>query len=159
MTALSTDSQRFDLQNQDPLHTPAPRAVLIAYAAPALSSSFLFTAVSLYLLKFSTDILLMAPATMGLLFGISRFWDAVTDPLVGHLSDRTNTRWGRRRPWLLASAIPVALGYFAVWAPPEGLVGTSLTLWMGAAILVFYAAVTAFSVPYNAPGAELAEGS
>lgn len=158
MTALSTDSQRFDSQNQDPLHTPAPRAVLIAYAAPALSSSFLFTAVSLYLLKFSTDVLLMAPATMGLLFGISRFWDAVTDPLVGHLSDRTNTRWGRRRPWLLASAIPVALAYFAVWAPPEGLVGTSLTLWMGAAILIFFAAVTAFSVPYNALGAELSAG-
>jgi GPH family glycoside/pentoside/hexuronide:cation symporter len=133
----------------------APRAVLVAYAAPALSSSFLFTAVSLYLLKYSTDVLLMAPATMGLLFGLSRFWDAVTDPLVGHLSDRTDTRWGRRRPWLVASAIPVALAYYAVWAPPSELVGSALTLWMGAAILVFYATITAFSVPYNALGAEL----
>lgn len=133
----------------------APRTVLVAYAAPALSSSFLFTAVSLYLLKYSTDVLLMAPATMGLLFGISRFWDAVTDPLVGHLSDRTDTRWGRRRPWLVASAIPVAVAYYAVWAPPSELAGSALTLWMGAAILVFYATITAFSVPYNALGAEL----
>jgi GPH family glycoside/pentoside/hexuronide:cation symporter len=132
--------------------------VLTAYAAPALSSSFLFTAVSLYLLKYSTDVLLMAPATMGLLFGLSRFWDAVTDPLVGHLSDRTRSRWGRRRPWLVASAVPVALAYYAVWAPPAGLEGTSLTLWMGAAILAFYAAVTVFSVPYTALGAELSAG-
>ena len=70
MNALSSDSQTTAsrtsvLQSEDPLHTPVPRAVLVAYAAPALSSSFLFTAVSLYLLKFSTDILLMAPATMG----------------------------------------------------------------------------------------------
>lgn len=133
----------------------APRSVLVAYAAPALSSSFLFTAVSLYLLKYSTDVLLMAPATMGLLFGISRFWDAVTDPLVGHLSDRTDTRWGRRRPWLLASAIPVAVAYYAVWAPPPELEGSALTLWMAAAIVIFYATITAFSVPYNALGAEL----
>jgi GPH family glycoside/pentoside/hexuronide:cation symporter len=136
----------------------APRHVLVAYAAPALSSSFLFTAVSPYLLKYSTDVLLMAPATMGLLFGFSRFWDALTDPLVGHLSDRTHSRWGRRRPWLVASALPVALAYYAIWAPPESLVGDGLTLWMGAAIVAFYAAVTAFSVPYTALGAELSAG-
>ena len=131
------------------------RGLLVAYGAPALASSFLFTAVSLYLLKYSTDVLLMAPATMGLIFGISRFWDALTDPLVGNLSDRTNTTWGRRRPWMIASAIPVALTYYAVWAPPAGLEGNSLTLWMGASIILFYTAITVFSVPYTALGAEL----
>jgi sugar (glycoside-pentoside-hexuronide) transporter len=133
----------------------APRAVLVAYGAPAVALSFVFTAVSLYLLKFSTDVLLMAPATVGMIFAIGRFWDALTDPIVGRLSDRTRTRLGRRRPWLLASALPVALAYAAIWSPPEGLASDWLDWWMGGAILVFYAAVTAFSVPYFALGAEL----
>ncbi len=136
----------------------APRRVLLAYAAPALSSSFVFTAVSLYLLKYSTDVLLIAPATVGLIFGISRFWDALTDPVVGHLSDRTRTRWGRRRPWLIASALPVGATYFAIWAPPSALSGLPLALWMGAAIVLFYTAITAFGVPYLALGAELSAG-
>jgi GPH family glycoside/pentoside/hexuronide:cation symporter len=113
--------------------------------------------VNFYLLKFSTDVLLIAPATVGLVFGIARFWDAFTDPLVGHLSDRTRTRWGRRRPWLAASAIPVAVAYAAIWTPPSGLEGATLIVWMTVAILAFYTAITTFSVPYHALGAELSE--
>lgn len=136
----------------------APRSTLVAYAAPAISTSFVFTAVSLYLLKFSTDVLLLAPATVGLIFAIGRFWDAFTDPIVGHLSDRTKTRLGRRRPWLLASALPVALAYFAIWSPPAFLSDAQLSLWLGVSILGFYTAITAFTVPYTALGAELSSG-
>ena len=55
------------MHHETTTQAPTSRAVLIAYAAPALASSFLFTAVSLYLLKFSTDVLLIAPATVGLM--------------------------------------------------------------------------------------------
>ena len=106
----------------------APRSVLIAYAAPAVATSFVFTAVSLYLLKFSTDVLLLAPATIGLIFAVGRFWDAFTDPIVGHLSDRTRSRLGRRRPWLLAAALPVAGAYLAIWSPPPGVAESQLAL-------------------------------
>jgi GPH family glycoside/pentoside/hexuronide:cation symporter len=127
----------------------------VAYAAPALASSFLFTAVSLYLLKYSTDVLLLAPATVGLIFAVGRVWDALTDPVVGQWSDRTRSKHGRRRPWLVASALPVAVAYVAVWSPPSGLEGSALAAWMGGAILLFYTAITCFSVPYHALGAEL----
>lgn len=132
-----------------------PVSTLVAYAAPAVSSSFIFTAISLYLLKYSTDVLLIAPATVGLIFGVARFWDAVTDPLVGHLSDRTKSRWGRRKPWMVAASLPVGIAYFAIWSPPSSLSGVTLSLWIAAAILVFYTAITTFSVPYTALGAEL----
>jgi len=135
-----------------------PRSVLVAYAAPAVATSFVFTAVSLYLLKFSTDVLLIAPATVGLLFAVGRFWDAFTDPVVGHLSDRTRSRLGRRRPWLLGSALPVAVAYLAIWSPPAAAAEGWLSLWMGGSILAFYTAITAFTVPYTALGAELSAG-
>jgi GPH family glycoside/pentoside/hexuronide:cation symporter len=93
-----------------------------------------------------------------LFFAIGRFWDAFTDPIVGHLSDRTRTRLGRRRPWLLAAALPVSAAYLAIWSPPAALEASQLALWMGGAILLFYTAITAFSVPYTALGAELSAG-
>ena len=111
--------------------------------------------ISMYLLKFSTDVLLIAPAVMGFLFGLSRVWDAISDPLAGYWSDRTQTRFGRRRPWMFASAIPIGLLFFALWAPPVSLSSTALAIWMGAAILLFWTAQTAFGIPHLALGAEL----
>jgi GPH family glycoside/pentoside/hexuronide:cation symporter len=138
--------------------TGTSRPVLFAYAAPALTNSFLFTSISMFLLKYSTDVLLIAPAMIGTIFGLSRLWDAVTDPVAGYLSDHTHTRWGRRRPWMLASAIPAGLTFLAIWAPPGGLEARSLTLWMTASIFLFYTAMTCFNVPYSALGAELSQG-
>jgi len=132
-----------------------PSRVLWAYAAPALTSSVLFAALSLYLLKYSTDVLLIPPAAVGSILAIGRLWDALTDPVVGHSSDRTRSRFGRRRPWLLASALPIAASYVAIWTPPASLTVSGLTLWLGAALLLFYTAITVFGVPHLALGAEL----
>ena len=62
-----------------------PHRVLLAFSAPQLPLSFLFTVISLYLLKYSTDVLLISPAIIGLVFGLSRFWDALTDPVIGFI--------------------------------------------------------------------------
>jgi GPH family glycoside/pentoside/hexuronide:cation symporter len=132
--------------------------VLIAFSAPQLPLSFLFTIISLYLLKYSTDVLLISPAIIGLVFGLSRFWDALTDPVIGFMSDRTSTRWGRRRPWMLLSALPIGLTFIAIWVPPRGLSAGAVSLWIGVAILLFYTAMTTLTVPYVAFGAELSQG-
>ena len=95
---------------------------------------------------------------MGFIFFISRIWDAVSDPLAGYLSDRTRTRWGRRRPWLVAGAIPVGLVFYAMWAPPTDLpAGTSLSVWMGGAIILFYTGMTIFNMPHDSLAAELSD--
>jgi Na+/melibiose symporter-like transporter len=92
---------------------------------------------------------------MGAVFMVGRFWDAASDPLVGYLSDRTRTRWGRRRPWFAAS-VPLFLVCPAmVWSPPETLGGIALLIWVATGMLALDTAFTAFLVPHGALGAEL----
>lgn len=137
--------------------TDAPLGLLqiINYNLPAVGVGFMFFIVTLYLMKFSTDVLLISPAAMGLIFGLSRIWDALTDPVCGYLSDRTNTLFGRRRPWIGFSLLPIAVAFYMLWNPPFSLAGTALVLWMAAAVFLFYTATTVFVVPHTALGAEL----
>ena len=129
--------------------------MLFAFGAPAVGAGYMYLLLALYVMKFSTDVLLIAPAIMGLIFSVSRIWDAISDPLVGYLSDRTTTALGRRRTWILFSFVPIAIGFYAVFAPPVSLSGDALTWWMAASIIGFYSAMTIFFVPHMALGAEL----
>ena len=133
--------------------TPLPK--ILVYALPAVGDGFMTSLVSFFFLKFAADVLLLAPGLMGLLFGLSRIWDAVSDPLVGYWSDRTRSRLGRRRPWLAGGAVPMALFFVALWAPPSFLTGSALVAWLGVAIVLFYSAHTTVAVPHAALGAEL----
>ena len=124
---------------------------------PAIGAGYMYLLMSLYVMKFSTDVLLIAPAVMGAIFSISRIWDAISDPIAGYLSDRTTFRYGRRRTWMLLSFVPISFGFLAVFSPPETMQGQSLDLWMMIAILSFYSAITLFNVSHMALGAELSE--
>ena len=55
----------------------------------------------------------MRPGVAGLVLAVGKVWDAVNDPIVGYLSDRTETRWGRRYPWIVAGAIPFGITFFS----------------------------------------------
>lgn len=127
----------------------------IAYGAPALGTAFYLFFIQFYFLKFSTDVLLAPPAIMGLLFGLGRVWDALTDPLVGYWSDRTRTRIGRRRPWMLASIPLLCVFSLMVWSPPVSVTGGALIAWIAVALLGFYAAYTCYSIPHASLGPEM----
>ena len=135
-----------------------PTARILVYASPLLGAFMAGMLVSFYLLKFATDVLYVGPAVMGSILLAARVWDAVSDPLVGWLSDRTNTRLGRRRPWFLASALPFAVSVVMLWSPPEGLDANALGLWIAIAVFLFYTTYTTFRVPHLALGAELTLG-
>ena len=128
---------------------------LSAYAAPALGFGFTSMLVSTYLMKHATDVLAIAPATMGAVLLGTRLWDAVADPIAGYLSDRTHTRLGRRRPWMLAGAVPLGIAFVALWCPPRGLSGAPLAAWLCVASLLFFSAQTAVRMPHEALAAEL----
>lgn len=133
-----------------------PLRTILLFSAPGLGQGFMFMLTSMYLMKFSTDVLGIAPAAMGVIFLLSRVWDAVSDPLAGYLSDRTRTRLGRRRPWLIAGAVPVGAVFYMMWAPPE-LSPDALVGWMGAAVILFYTGMTIFNMPHDSLAAELTD--
>ena len=98
--------------------------------------------------------LLLAPFAVGLLFAAGRVWDAVSDPIIGALSDRTRTRLGRRRPWMLAGVPLLMLSFVMIWSPPA-LAPAWMYTWTTVGLFAFYTAFTMFSVPHSALGAEL----
>ena len=132
-----------------------PRTTVFAYGLPGIGAGYMYLLIGLYVMKFSTDVLLISPLVMGLIFSASRIWDAISDPLVGYLSDRTRSRYGRRRTWMAASVVPIAGAFVMIFAPPTALSDTGLVIWMAVAIIGWYSMMTAFFVPHLSLGAEL----
>lgn len=104
-----------------------------------------------YLPAFYATVVGMDLATVGLVFMVSRLWSAATDPLVGWASDRTRTRFGRRKPWIMGGGLLFLLSLFAVFAPPAG-VGP---LYLGGWLLLLCLGWTATSTPLYAWGGEM----
>jgi GPH family glycoside/pentoside/hexuronide:cation symporter len=120
--------------------------------AGILYAQMLFTN---YFFKYSTDVLLVAPAAIGTILFATRLWDAFSDPFVGYVSDATRTSWGRRRPWIIASALPVAITTWMIWNPPSVLGTSALFGWTAAALLLWETSMTTAFVPYMALGSEI----
>lgn len=137
-----------------PARTLTSREVVF-YALPRFGSAMMFMMVAVYLPKFYTDTLLLAPAFVAWTFLIGRIWDGLTDPIMGHLSDKTKLGMGRRRPYFLISAVPVGIAFYLLWSPPEALKDWGLFLYLTATYLFAFTCWTIFSIPHNALGAEL----
>jgi GPH family glycoside/pentoside/hexuronide:cation symporter len=131
------------------------RRTLVLYALPTLGMTMMHWLIMVFLLKYSTDTIGVAPVVVGLLFAAGRLWDAASDPVAGWASDRTRSRFGRRRPWMIFAAIPLALAFAALWNPPTGLGPERAPLWLGCCLFLFFGALTASRIPYLALGAEL----
>ena len=97
----------------------------------------------------------VAPALMGIAQSVPRLVDAFTDPIMGNISDNARTRWGRRRPFIFAGAILMALTFPLIFMPVRSLPGPALALWFCAAAILFFLAFTVWSIPWSALGLEL----
>jgi GPH family glycoside/pentoside/hexuronide:cation symporter len=93
----------------------------------------------------------------GIVYLVGRIWDSINDPLVGSLSDRLDTRWGRRRPLLLFGAIPFGLGFILLFVVPPFESETAIVLYYIAVFLFFDTMYTIINVPYSALTPELTE--
>ncbi len=114
--------------------------------------------VSLYLLFYYTDVLELAPSTAGLIYALASLWDGLTDPVMGVLAERTRSRWGRYRPYLLFGAVPLALSYALIFYKPDlgafWLVAYALTTH-----LLFRTLYTIANIPYSSLTARMTEDS
>ena len=157
---MSTASLRAAPEAQPTAPTAPSRlswAAIFDYVAPTFGLGFMFLLISIYVLKFATDVLGMSAAAMGMILLLGRGLDAFVDPIVGYFSDRTNTKLGRRRPWLLASVIPLGLTFILLWAPPRSLSPTMMIAWMAVMVVAFYSATSLLVIPHTALGAELTD--
>ena len=130
-----------------------PWRVLLAYGGLGLPLAALNLPLYVYLPAFYAEEVGLGLATVGLVLFAARLLDTVTDPLIGELSDRLPTRFGRRRPWLVGACPFLLLSTFMLFVP-SGASGAYLFLWTSAA----YVAWTLMLLPYTAWGAELSGG-
>jgi Na+/melibiose symporter-like transporter len=128
------------------------RKALIGWAIGSFSSSVLIGAVGLLHLRFMTDSLGLAIALAGMLVVVSRIYDAVLDPVMGVLSDRTRTPWGRYRPYLLGGSLLSALSLVVMFNVPRSLSGIGLIAYVTFSLLLFSTAYTMWRIPYLALG-------
>ncbi len=110
-----------------------------------------------FVLLYYNQILGIDAFHVSLVLGIAIVFDAITDPIVGSLTDNANTRWGRRHPFMLAAALPLGIGIFGVFMPPEGLSDLGLVLWLLFFVVLTRTVMTFFYVPWGAIAHELTD--
>jgi sugar (glycoside-pentoside-hexuronide) transporter len=142
-------------ESDNPKTKQIPFSFLFFYSLPMVGGGMMNMLIGNYLMKYSTDVLLIAPGMMGLIFFISRIWDAVNDPICGYLSDHSRPRMGRRKSWIFFSMVPTSLSFYMLWNPPQNLDSATLPIWLGLNILIFFTSITALYVPHYSLGAEL----
>ncbi len=120
-----------------------------------LGGNLFFTAMGFWSLNYLTDTALLSAAAAGLAVMVGKIWDAVTDPMMGYLSDRTRSRLGRRRPYMLFGAIPLALAMWFFFTAPTGLSEGSLFAWATLAVCFLNTAYTVVNIPYSSLTPEL----
>ncbi|MEV6110309.1 MFS transporter [Streptomyces sp. NPDC051940] len=153
---MTTAHPRVRLRGKPGPQPKAPARRLVAgYAAGSLVTGTFTTLPGLLLLPYLTDILGVGAALAGAVVFAPKAWDAVLNPMAGRLSDRTRTRWGARRPYVLAGGLAVAAGFLLTFAGPAD--GTAGAWFCAAAFLLTATAFAFFQVPYVAMPAEITD--
>ncbi len=105
------------------------REVKIGFGICDLGGNLFFTVMGFYLLYYLTDTVGLPAHLAGIALMIGKIWDAVTDPIVGDLSDRTRTRWGRRKPWMTIGAFLLFFGMLFLFRKPTWVSAWALFGW------------------------------
>ena len=140
--------------NNTETSVPDPTAKLtftekLGYGLGDAASNFFFQVFNIFLLYYYTDVFGIAPAAVGLMFIVTKVVDAISDPLMGLIADRTQTRWGKFRPYLLFGAIPYGVMGYLMFAGPD-MSDTGKLVYAYATYTLMMLAYTVINVPYSA---------
>lgn len=137
-----------------PTATILPLATRLGWGLGSMPMTIVSLSSNVLLLRYMTDSLGVAAATASLIFAAAKVWDAISDPVMGALSDRIWTPWGRRLPWLLVGGLLSTAAVAALFSAPDWS-GTPLLIYLAVMLLVFATAYTMFMIPYIAMPAEM----
>ncbi len=152
------DDDQAEAVLEEPEATPPAKLSLkvkLGFGICDLGGNLFFTIMGFYLLIFLTDTVHLAAGLAGTALMIGKLWDAVTDPAVGYLSDRTETRWGRRRPYIFFGSFMLYLMMIVMFTDPgiEGQRG--LFVWAAVVYCLLNTGYTLVNIPYGALTPEL----
>ena len=143
--------------NPPPSQRVASFPKMVGYGLGECANSLIMNGFFGFAMLYYTEALKLNPSLAGMAMSVSVFWEAITEPVMGHYSDRTRSRFGRRHPWMLAGGLMMAVCFFFIWAVPSGLHGHSTPLfwYLVAMNLLLRTGLTMFFVPYLALGFEM----
>lgn len=131
---------------------------IVSYGAGDFAFNLSFSFSSLFLLYFYTDVLGLSATSAGLIIMVALIWEGATDPVIGVLVNRTRTRWGRYRPYLLFGAIPLALSVVSMFLPLP-LDGASLVAYSFATHMLYRTIFSFVNIPYISLSAQMTRDS
>jgi glycoside/pentoside/hexuronide:cation symporter, GPH family len=133
---------------------PLPFTAKQAFGFGDFGFNLVFTGTGLFLMYVYTDVFGVSPGVAGAIYALALLWDAVTDPVMGVIADRTRTRWGRYRPWVAIGAVPLGLSYvLAYWNP--GFTGVALIAWIAFTHCFLRTCYTIAGIPFSSLQARL----
>ena len=130
--------------------------VMLAYGVGDIAQAIKNQGFNILLLFFYQQLVGLPGTLTGLALGIALMFDAVTDPVAGGLSDRIKGRFGRRHPMIAMAALPLAISFYFLFSPPEGLSDLTAFLWLTTFAVLVRGSLTFYHIPHLALGAEMA---
>lgn len=132
-------------------------ATCLGFGVGTVGVSIMLNAVTPFFPAFMSTVLGQSPALAGTLLTLSKLYDAVADLVIGRMSDRTRSRWGRRRPYLLIGALVSAASFLMLFTPPK-LDDFWLLVYMSAGLVIYSTGYSLFNVPYMTMPSEMTDG-
>ena len=134
-----------------------PLSTKLSYAVGNIGLVSLLATMGFFLMIFYTDVALISPAIAGMALTVGKIWDIINDPIFGWLTDRTKSKHGRRRVYLIYGALPLVIATFILWAVPVGLSNTAAFIWIAVTYIIFSTVFSIVYIPYTAMAAELTQ--